>query len=33
MPKVCSWRSHSGISAGKNSLPTTAAKNTKMMKS
>lgn len=33
MPKVCNWRSYLGMSAGKNSLPTTAAKNTKMMKS
>ena len=33
MPKVCIMRSHSGMSTGKNSFPTTVAKNTKMMKS
>ena len=33
IPKVCINRSHSGMSAGKNSLPTTVAKNTKIMKS
>ncbi|MNP20440.1 hypothetical protein D3C76_1130100 [compost metagenome] len=33
MPKLCSRRSHSGISGGKNNWLKVRAKNTKMMKS